>query len=133
MARKPRPPAGLAAAGKAFWASTVSAFELSEAELSVLAIACRTLDTTSDLEGLVAADGLMIEGSRGQRVLHPAVAELRQQRSTFARLLVQLGLPDEQDETVPSQRSVRASRAAQARWGKRNELAERRRRQASGA
>jgi len=88
-------------------------------ELELLAQACRVLDVVADLEAQVGDDGYMSEGSKGQPILHPAVAEARLQRAQLGRLLDQLGLPvDEDSEAVPSSPTTRrAQRAAAARWG----------------
>jgi hypothetical protein len=72
-------------------------FDLSSAEPSwveVYEVACATLDTIQQLEALVASDGLLTSGSKGQVAVHPAVVELRYQRQSYAKLVSQLGLPD---------------------------------------
>jgi hypothetical protein len=72
-------------------------FDLSTAEpawVEVFEVACSTLDTIEQLEGLIASDGLLSTGSKGQAVVHPALIELRHQRQAYARLVSQLGLPD---------------------------------------
>jgi phage terminase small subunit len=51
-------------------------------------------DTIKELEDLVRSDGLITAGSKGQTTIHPAVVELRHQRSAYARLVRELGLPD---------------------------------------
>jgi hypothetical protein len=59
-------------------------------------------------------------GSRGQKVLHPAVAEIRQTELARLRLLSAIQLDDPkagQASGTPAQR--RARHAAQARWARR--------------
>lgn len=74
-----------------------SQFDLSTAEPSwveVYETACSVLDTIQQLEALVASDGLVTSGSKGQVTVHPALVELRHQRTAYARLVRELGLPD---------------------------------------
>lgn len=105
------------ARGEAFWRATMGHFELTDAEMATLFEACRTLDALDELAAVVARDGLMVTGSTGQPVVHPAVAEARQQRVTLARLLRALALPDvEEEPRSPAAYSERARYAAQSRW-----------------
>ncbi len=117
-AKKPRAPAGLGRAGGALWRDLVGAFELDERECAVLAAACRQADDLVKLEEVLAEDGLVVAGSRGQPRLTTVVAELRQGRLALARLLGALALPDEVGAKPVTSRSARASRAANVRWGK---------------
>jgi hypothetical protein len=100
------------------WRNLTGDLEFDSHELQLLEAVCRTLDTISILQAQVDVDGVMALGSQGQPVVHPAVAELRQQRATMARLLGQLGIPNEDGAggTVESMETVRARRAAQERW-----------------
>ncbi|MFD6860552.1 hypothetical protein ACFWCF_24835 [Rhodococcus sp. NPDC060090] len=68
-------------------------YELAEHELQVLREAVRTVDQIDRLHAIVEADGVMQESPQGRRV-HPAVAEMRQQRIVLARLLAALKIPD---------------------------------------
>lgn len=80
--------------------------------LGILDETCRALDLLEELEERVRSDGMMLDGLH-QKVLNPAVREVRQQRVALARLLGRLGL-DEAGGTL----SDRQRRAANARWGK---------------
>lgn len=74
-----------------------SQFDLSTAEpawVEVYETACAVLDTIQQLQDLVASDGLVTTGSKGQVAVHPALVELRYQRAAYAKLVSQLGLPD---------------------------------------
>jgi hypothetical protein len=108
----------VALAGERFRRQVLKVYELTGPELELLDQAAATLDAIVDLDARVTSDGLMIAGSAGQMVLHPAVGEARQQRAAFARLLAQLALPDVDGggETIRTPEAVRAQRAAQARW-----------------
>jgi len=97
-------------------------FDLSMAERVTLQEACRIADRVDDLEAEVALHGVMIPGSRKQLIINPAIVEARQQQAQLSRLLGQLGYGSATDkeesagEGLLSLASVRASRAANARW-----------------
>lgn len=116
------PPADLADAGRALWGS-LTMMELAgnplvfrADELAVLATACRTADTIARLEVELGDGPLMIQGSKGQTVVHPAVVELRLQRGAVAALLRQLAIPDEESGWDNLTASQRARKAAHSRW-----------------
>lgn len=109
-------------AGERFRAAVLEVYELTAPELRLLDQAAATLDVIADLDAVVAADGVTSTGSAGQVVTHPAVAEARQQRLAFGRIVSQIDLPDLESETgegVWTPESVKARRAAQARWRRR--------------
>lgn len=125
VSRAQRAPRGLRKAGKALWAAVTDGLTLRADELATLEAACRTADTAADLQTVLdSAPGAMIEGSRGQLVLHPAIPELRQQRALLAQLLARLDLPEATgaaDQQLPGEwdgltASARATKAARARW-----------------
>ena len=115
---KPRTPAGLGAGGRRLWSAVVGPFDLRPDELRILDDACREVDLVDRLEEAVAAAPLVVEGSRGQEAPHPLIPELRAHRLVLARLLKQLGLPDEPGiaKTKTMARSTSARKAAAARW-----------------
>lgn len=80
----------------------VEEFDMDDHELAVLREAVRTLTACDQLAKVLDAEGVASTGSKGQRVVHPAVSELRMQRLAFVRLIAQLRLPEEpqQDETA---------------------------------
>lgn len=102
--------------GAAFWRSVVDVYELSEAESALLLECCRLLDETELLAAAVRAEGVTVEGSAGQPRAHPALAELRQLRIALSRLLAQLDLETEDGSSLPSLATLKARRAAEARW-----------------
>ncbi len=96
----------------------LAAYEAMRAdEIELLAEACRQLDLADTLRD--EATSPMVEGR-----VHPALVELRQVRMELRRTLAQLALPDEDDDGTPRVlppevsrfRSVRARKAALARW-----------------
>lgn len=121
MAKRPQPPAALGAAGKALWRRVLALGEPEPGELELLRIACRAEDRVVELRRLIDEDGLMVAGSRGQRVLHPAMSELRQAEALSLSALRNFNWPDDEDR--PDGRTRRgtfrsgsAQAAAQARW-----------------
>ncbi|WP_156689334.1 hypothetical protein [Mycobacterium sp. Marseille-P9652] len=82
-----------------------SAYELEPHELLLLENAARTADLIAALQARINADGPVFPIEMGGKT-HPAVAEIRQQRITLARLLVALRVPtgDEDDRPAASQR-----------------------------
>lgn len=115
-ADRPQPPSDLRERGREFWDRIVATWDLTVAEIELLAEACRCLDELDALRDLVAEDGLRVVGSTGQQRVHPALAQARQTRQLLGRLLAQLELPDEEGSSLPSLVQARARKAAQARW-----------------
>lgn len=90
----PKPPSSLGRQGRALWRQVIEAFEIDDPhELALLGQAAAVLDTIAALEAVIADEGVTSVGSTNQRVAHPCVAEARQQRVVFARLVAALGLP----------------------------------------
>lgn len=113
--KKPMLPRGLGPSGQRLWRAVIDTFELDAHEYTVLAAACRQADVTAELEAVVAEEGPMVAGSKGQSRLHPAVVEARQSRLATAALVARLGLPDSEGRSTTSP-SQRGRRAANARW-----------------
>jgi hypothetical protein len=109
-----RPPVVLGSRGRRLWRQIVADFDLSDAERAVLVEACRTADLVDRLASRLGDEDLTVEGSRGQVVINPLVAELRQQRELLGRLLARLALPDDADAEDAAVRLGR--RGAHARW-----------------
>lgn len=120
----PGAPAHLDNAGAKLWEKTVELYDLSEHELAILGQACRTLDMCESLSRVVRRDGYMVKGSMGQKVVNPAIPELRQQRSALASLFRALDLPDVEassgeDVEVPAGVATLQQRTAGlTRWSK---------------
>jgi hypothetical protein len=87
--------------------------ELDEREEAILGLAARQARDIGALEADIKARGYLVEGSRGQEVLNPSIAELRQSRLALGKLLGQLDLPESTRDAVRT-----ARKAAEARWGK---------------
>ena len=105
----------LGPSGRAFWDALTADLEFDAHETRYLLEACRTLDVIDGLAAAVEADGLMIAGSMGQRVIHPAVAEVRQQQASFVRLVGALHLPADV-QAHEAWKHQRAVAGAAGRW-----------------
>lgn len=113
----PQPaPDGLGPRGGEFWGALVGEFEFTAAERAVLTEVCRTLDLIDSLQAQVAADGVAVEGSRGQVRTHPALMELRGHRAEFRHLIDRLNLPDDDGVDMATGAQVKARNAANKRW-----------------
>lgn len=110
-----RQPQDLAPTGGALWVSITSKYDLRADELRVLEEACREVDLIERLRVLLVDEPLMLKGSMGQPVVHPAVAELRQHRNVLASLLRSLKLPDDNGEGAVNQQR----QAGNASWAAR--------------
>jgi phage terminase small subunit len=123
-------PKGLGNRGRALWRSVAKGlgegWELDEREVAILTLAARQADDLANLEQAIKHDGAMSTGSQGQPVVNPAIVEARQARLAIGRLLGQLALPDEAQEPR-TEAGKRGQRAARARWGRRDQIAARRR------
>ena len=120
-----KPPSALGAAGKALWKSIDEGLPngviLDEREAAILEAAGIQADENVALSAQVKKEGRMINDK-----LHPAIAEARQGRLAVGRLLGQLNLPVEDDQPATTA-AQRASKAATARWNRKENNARRRR------
>lgn len=114
-------PEGLARAGLALWNDVTSKYGLRADELRVLESAARQADLIAILDAGLDGAELLVRGSQGQMVINPIITEVRQHRTTFAALLRQLKLPDDEAGTAQAgaPRSTSARAAASARWSNR--------------
>jgi hypothetical protein len=108
-------PAGLLGRGSAFWIEMLTELEFDTKETALVLEAARVLDRIDQLAEAIEADGLTVKGSMGQTVIHPAVAELRQQQAAFARLIGGVNLPDD-DAAADRFKYERAKAGSDARW-----------------
>jgi hypothetical protein len=115
--KPPRPPVGLAVAGRALWRSLVAVYEFDPRELLVLRAAAAQADLVAQLEEVLASDGLVVPGSKGQLRLSAVAAELRQSRLALSRLLSDLAIPAASGQSL-SPGSVRGRKAANSRWNR---------------
>jgi P27 family predicted phage terminase small subunit len=82
------PPKGLRGAGLTLWERTVDGVEdgwkLDAHDLVVLEQCCRWADTIDRLQRRVDREGVEVDGSKGQRVAHPLLREVRMTRALLA-------------------------------------------------
>ena len=87
--------------------------ELDEREQALLDLAARQARDVAAAEAGIESRGYLVPGSRGQQVVNPSVAEVRQGRLALGKLLGQLDLPESTRDAVRS-----ARHAAETRWGR---------------
>lgn len=114
-------PPGLRGRGLELYETLTDALEFTPAEHATLVEACRTTTLLDGLQEAMEEAPFTVLGSQRQPVANPLLAELRSHRLALVRLLAALGLPDLEDDDGegPEYRSVtsiRAQRAAKARW-----------------
>ncbi len=80
-------------AGETFSAAVLVAYDLDPAERAVLAEAARTIDELVRIDDALRTAELMVEGSMGQPVPNPLLAEARQHRKVLESLARSLALP----------------------------------------
>lgn len=127
-------PRTLRTSGKKLWQDVTKEYDLRPDEYRILEDACRQADLVDELAKAQDAEDLMIQGSMGQMILHPLIAEVRQHRTTLSNLLAKLKLPDlmldeggsgdgNPGESAPAatgnDRAAKARAAANARWSRR--------------
>jgi hypothetical protein len=89
----PKPPEGLGAGGRRLWRAVLRDYELAEHEMLLLREAAFTSDLCEALQAVIDAEGPTTANHLGGVKMHPALAELRQQRLALARLVVCLRVP----------------------------------------
>jgi hypothetical protein len=117
----PAPPPDLQEAGRALWEAVGDDdLAMRPDEIAVLTEACGVKDTIAALVEATAKGPAMVDGSRGQLIVHPGIQELRQQRQLLAGLLRQLAFTDPEDDASWDglTASQRARKAAGKRWGR---------------
>lgn len=97
-------PDGAKDAGTRLWKAILGRYELEEHEIALLTQAVRVADLCADLQSYIDLNGPMLSG-RLQGRMRPAVAELRQQRIAFARLMAAMRVPIGDQEEDPARTS----------------------------
>ena len=113
---------GLSGRGADLFTTLTASFDFDAHEIVTVVELCLTASLLARLEAEMQGAPLTVRGSQGQQVGNPILQELARHRSTYLRLYSALNLPelDEDGNTVDltNPRSIRAQRAAQARWSK---------------
>ena len=103
--KTPKAPPGIGKIGSGFWKKSLNEYELSEAhDLERLAMACKCLDDECQAEKRVKADGMFITNRYGSVIEHPACKTIRDTRLLFVKIIRELGLDlQNQDSRPPRQ------------------------------
>src|SRR5690606_6322408 len=105
MTKRPRAPAHLAPATRAWWSSVLTEYALEEHHIRLLTLAGEAFDRGVQARERIAADGICVATADGGIKAHPAIAIERDSRLAFARLLRELDLdcdaPRETARTAP--------------------------------
>lgn len=109
-------PKGLDSVGSKLWRDVTGKYDLRVDEWTVLEAACRASDRADLMRDELDIRPLMVEGSTGQLVVNPLVAEIRAHEAQVASLLARLKLPDDPAGAGEVPRSTQARAAAQSRW-----------------
>jgi len=111
------------AAGEALWRSFFDVLDLDPAETEALRQACHAADELSRIQFLLAKTNPLVKGSRGQPRINPLLAEARDHRRVLLKLLAVIKVPVHHAAVIDSQvtniLSLRAKKAADARWSRR--------------
>jgi hypothetical protein len=87
-------PRGLKAQGRRLWDSVIADYELDEHERSLLLQVCQTADIIADLQATIETLGVDCAARE--------LAEIRQQRLVYAKLVASLRLPAGDVESDPA-------------------------------
>ncbi len=99
--KKSRVPAHLSEPMRQFYRKIQRTYVLSDQHFRLLEAACEAHDRKSEARALLDTEGLTIENRHGEKRPHPAVGIERDSALRFARLLREIGLSDEPDDTRP--------------------------------
>ncbi|MEY4760794.1 MAG: hypothetical protein RLZZ200_650 [Pseudomonadota bacterium] len=92
----PAPPKGLSAHALHAWEQSgtlaVQLGTLTPFDIPLLELTARTLGSVSELELLLRAEGMTVDGGSGGKKAHPGLAALDRARALSARLLSEFGL-----------------------------------------
>ena len=111
MSDLPTAPEHLGRDGKRFFREVLTDWELDPHQLATLANAAACLDRITTARNRIKRDGLLVQGSRGALIAHPAVQVERQQMVTHAALVKSLELKDDPAPT-PRPRLANTGRRA---------------------
>ena len=113
---------GLAGRGADLFTTLTASFDFDAHEIPTVVELCLTASLLGRLEVQMSGEPLIVTGSQGQPTGNPILQELARHRGMYVRLFSALNLPDldENGSTVDltNPRSIRAQKAAQARWKK---------------
>ncbi len=115
---------GLSGRGADLFTTLTASFDFDAHEVPTVVELCLTASLLARLEAEMRNASLTVRGSQGQEVGHPILQELARHRTTYLRLYSALNLPeldaDGNHIDLTNPRSIRAQKAAQARWGRKS-------------
>jgi len=98
----PTVPTGLSQETRAWWAQVVRDYELEGGHLKLLEMACRMLDRTKEARATLKKRGLTGKDKYGVARVHPCIVIERASALAFARLLRELNLDlDHEESRIP--------------------------------
>ena len=86
MAPAPPAPDFLTGEARELWAKLTTMYVFSGWELELLEMLCGARQRIAEARVMLAAEGIMLRGSRGRMRVHPALAIERQNVESFAKL-----------------------------------------------
>jgi hypothetical protein len=90
---RPRIPKRLGPKGREKWSEMTEKYVFSAPEMAILTMFCTGLDEEERLTQELAAEPVVVKGSRGQPVSSPLLGEIRAHRVMLAKLAKELRLP----------------------------------------
>ncbi len=98
---KQRVPTHLSSEAKIWFESCTRSYDLEPHHVKLLTLACESWDRAVEARERIAADGAYFTNRFGEPRVHPAINIERDCRISFARLVRELGLSDEEIESRP--------------------------------
>ena len=120
----PRPPADLAARGRALWRQVQEVYLLDPVEEQLLLELCRVLDRIDSISAeLDTAESWAVHGSAGQWRTHPLLTSLDNQVKLADRLASSLGVSMPNAADGQHKGHGHQQKAARTRWARRTRAA----------
>ena len=114
-----KPPESSRSPGERLRRAILDAYELNPAEEALLAQAAEIADVLGKLNReLAGKQALTQKGAKGNFVMTPLLLAQRRHSEVLARLLDAMALPTGDEDEGESPTTLRARRAAQARWAR---------------
>lgn len=116
----PRPPADLAARGRALWCQVQEVYELDPVEEQLLLELCKVLDRIDSISAeLDTAPSWAVHGAAGQWRSHPLLTSLDNQVKLADRLAASLGVSMPNAGAGQHRGHGHQQKAARTRWARR--------------